>query len=81
MLAAEIYGITIYIHSANSVQIYEVENDCPIIHLIKLRSKDGYYIYLGTERESVQNEVDHFDIWVDDQTDGQTSNSVCNNNQ
>ena len=74
-MAAEIYGITIYVHTHHSVQVYEFEHDCPPIHLIKLKSKDGFYVYLGTEK-TITNKDEKHDIDHINEGDIKISNSV-----
>lgn len=53
LLAAEIYSVTICIHTDHSTEIYKSEDDCPNIHLIKLKSEHGYHIYLPTEKNTL----------------------------
>jgi hypothetical protein len=66
MLAAEMYGITINVHSIDSEQIYEIEKDCPIVQLLKIRLNDTPYIYHATEQILIQtnndvNEITHYE--------------------
>jgi hypothetical protein len=51
MTAVRIYGITIYIHENNCEKIYQTDDDCPIVHLLKTELKDGSNIYLPTGNE------------------------------
>ncbi|CAF1297537.1 unnamed protein product [Adineta steineri] len=51
MTAVKIYGITIYIHDNNSENIYQIEENPPIVHLIKTKLEDDSYIYLATEKK------------------------------
>ncbi|CAF1490476.1 unnamed protein product [Adineta steineri] len=51
MTAVKIYGISIYIHDNNSENIYQIEENCPIVHLVKTKLEDDSYIYLATEKK------------------------------
>ncbi len=51
MTAVRVYDITIYIHEHNSENIYKIDDDYPIIHLIKTKLKDGLNIFLPTAKD------------------------------
>ncbi len=51
MRIVEVYGITIYIHEHNSNNIYQNDDEFPIIHLIRIKLNDGSILFLLTEQE------------------------------
>jgi hypothetical protein len=51
MTVVEVYGITIYIHEDNSKNIYQNDDESPIIHLIKIKLNNGSILFLPTEQE------------------------------
>jgi len=57
MVAAKLYRVTIYIDENNSENIYEIEIDSPVVHLIKTKLQDGSDLYLATEKKDDINEV------------------------
>ena len=69
MLASEIYGITIHIHTVHSERVYQTDDECPIVHLVRLQSLDGCCVYLPTTRESVLQNNQQIDFSTD-HTDG-----------
>jgi hypothetical protein len=71
-LATQIYGIIIHIHENNSINTFQVEYDCPIIHLIKMKLKNGSAVHLATEKIDEKNEMS--DVYNDDM---QLLNHVC----
>ena len=59
MVAVKMYAISIYIHENNSEHIYQLDDDSPIVHLIKTKLEDGSDIYLPTEERDDRMKVSH----------------------
>ena len=78
MLANEIYGIIIYIHTDHSIELYETDNDYPIIHLVKFKSNDNSSIYLPIERDLVSRITNMREIVSIDFHDQRTLDSIRN---
>ena len=57
MTAVKLYGITIYIHENNCENIYEVDDESPVIHLVKTHLEDGSSIYLPTGKQRHMRKV------------------------
>ncbi|CAF1210325.1 unnamed protein product [Rotaria sordida] len=72
MTAVKIYGITICIHEKNSENIYEIDDDCPIIHLIKTNLEDGSDIYLATGKDDDKKKLSH-----DEKCEEQNEQDIC----
>ena len=77
MLASEIYGITIHIHTAHSERLYQTDDDCPVVHLVQFQSFDECCVYLPTEKQSIVQTNHKINTLTDESDDQETSNFVC----